>query len=77
MVHFFIFLNFFSFGFGLVAAILAFIAFVRHRNIIYKDLFNVILITELYLILEYSYIYSKGLNISFSFHFVSVYNILW
>ncbi len=35
------------------------------------------IITELYLVLEYSYIYSKGLNIVFPIPFVSLYNILW
>ncbi|MEJ5284918.1 MAG: response regulator transcription factor [Brevinematia bacterium] len=77
MVHLFVFLNFFSFGLGLVVLVLSFIAYKRHGNIIYKDICNVLIITELYLVLEYSYIYSKGLNIVFPIPFVSLYNILW
>jgi len=74
---FFVFLSFFCLGIGMVGIVISIFAFKRHKQIIYRDLFYIMLISELLLFLNFAYIYQQSLNISFPVIYLHLYNILW
>jgi|GEM_PF-6785405 len=61
----------------MVGIVISIFAFKRHKQIIYRDLFYIMLISELLLFLNFAYIYQQSLNISFPVIYLHLYNILW